>query len=174
MTILSLRLRYHAVGIHVSRGPRTSINQSNSRVYRCVHLRNLINNTVLGHSGTVLGHSGTVLACLALFGTPLALYSQFSTFYPISQLWGRVQERHRIRVYGTLSTGIWDPEYGYGTLSTGIGPWKPMGWALAIPRCTTHPVYPPPRVHHRTRTHASGQCLRPACSTLTTFCQNCC
>ena len=58
MTVLGPDSRYHAVGIHVSEGPRTGPDGSNGRVYPYVHL-------ILTSFGTVLTSFDTVLA---LFG----------------------------------------------------------------------------------------------------------
>ena len=60
MTVSGLRMRYHAVGIHVSEVGKRVLNQSNGRVFSCVHLRMCCFDPYLHCFGTVLTLFGTV------------------------------------------------------------------------------------------------------------------
>ena len=68
MTILTCSWRYHAVGIHVSRGARTTIFQSYGRANLSVHLRIHCFDPVLTLFGPYLTLFGPYLT---LFGMDL-------------------------------------------------------------------------------------------------------
>ena len=58
--------RYHAVGIHVSKGPRMAKTQSNGRINLSVHLRIHCFDPYLALFGTVLTLFGPYLALFGL------------------------------------------------------------------------------------------------------------
>ena len=66
MTVSTLILRDHAVGIHVSQGPECAQNQSNGRAMLSVHLRIHCFGHVLALFGHVLALFGPVLTIIDL------------------------------------------------------------------------------------------------------------
>ena len=156
MTVWCSSLRYHAVGIHVSPGPRMTDIGSNGRVILSVHLRNLINSLFWTSFGTVLTSFGTVWHCLV----PV-----MHCLVPVMHCLVPVLDTVLDTVLGHRS---WDPGYGYlgglyGTLDMGIwegymGPWQ--GYTRPLGPGNTRRVYPPgttplPRVHPPAPTHVA-------------------
>ena len=109
MTVWCPRMRYHAVGIHVSRPPDMSQNQSNGRVEPRVHLRIRRIDHVLRLFGTVLTMFEAIWHCFDLRDMDIDLRDMDIDLRDMDMGPG----------YGTLyvhmgpCTCIWDPVRAY-------------------------------------------------------------